>query len=54
MSASLIKRHVAEGLEMATEYKLPRLVADAIPQHHGTRWWVFTGPIGGKRRRRAR
>lgn len=37
MSASLIKRHVAEGLEMATEYKLPRLVADAIPQHHGTR-----------------
>ncbi len=37
MSASIIKRHVFEGLEMATEYKLPRLVADAIPQHHGTR-----------------
>jgi cyclic-di-AMP phosphodiesterase PgpH len=37
MSASLIMRHVAEGLDMATEYKLPRLVADAIPQHHGTR-----------------
>ena len=37
MSAAIIKRHVAEGLEMASEYKLPRLVADAIPQHHGTR-----------------
>jgi hypothetical protein len=37
MSASIIRRHVVEGLEMATEYKLPRLVADAIPQHHGTR-----------------
>lgn len=37
MSAAIIKRHVAEGLDMATEYKLPRLVADAIPQHHGTR-----------------
>lgn len=37
MSAVIIKRHVTEGLEMARQYKLPRLVADAIPQHHGTR-----------------
>ncbi len=37
MSAVIIKRHVTEGLEMAREYKLPRRVADAIPQHHGTR-----------------
>ncbi len=37
MSALIIKRHVTEGLEMAREYKLPRRVADAIPQHHGTR-----------------
>jgi putative nucleotidyltransferase with HDIG domain len=37
MSAAIIKRHVSEGLEMAREYKLPRRVADAIPQHHGTR-----------------
>jgi hypothetical protein len=37
MSAAIIKRHVTEGLEMARQYKLPRRVADAIPQHHGTR-----------------
>lgn len=37
MSAVIIKRHVTEGLEMAKQYKLPKLVADAIPQHHGTR-----------------
>lgn len=37
MSAVIIKRHVTEGLEMAREYQLPRRVADAIPQHHGTR-----------------
>jgi putative nucleotidyltransferase with HDIG domain len=37
MSAVIIKRHVTEGLEMARQYKLPSRVADAIPQHHGTR-----------------
>jgi putative nucleotidyltransferase with HDIG domain len=37
MSAVIIKRHVTEGIEMAKQYKLPKLVADAIPQHHGTR-----------------
>lgn len=37
MSAVIIKRHVTEGLEMAREYKLPQRVADAIPEHHGTR-----------------
>ena len=37
MSAVIIKRHVTEGLEMARQYKLPRRVAAAIPEHHGTR-----------------
>ena len=37
MSAVIIKRHVTEGMEMAKQYRLPKLVADAIPQHHGTR-----------------
>lgn len=37
MSAVIIKRHVTDGLEMAKQYKLPRQVADAIPQHHGTK-----------------
>ncbi len=37
MSAVIIKRHVTEGMEMARQYKLPRRVAAAIPEHHGTR-----------------
>ena len=37
MSAVIIRRHVTDGLEMARQYKLPGRVADAIPQHHGTR-----------------
>jgi putative nucleotidyltransferase with HDIG domain len=37
MSALIIKRHVTDGMEMARHYKLPKAVADAIPQHHGTR-----------------
>jgi putative nucleotidyltransferase with HDIG domain len=37
MSALVIKRHVTDGVEMARQYKLPKQVADAIPQHHGTR-----------------
>ncbi len=37
MSATIIKRHVTDGQEMARQYKLPKKVADAIPQHHGTR-----------------
>jgi putative nucleotidyltransferase with HDIG domain len=37
MSALIIKRHVIDGVEMARHYKLPKQVADAIPQHHGTR-----------------
>jgi putative nucleotidyltransferase with HDIG domain len=41
MSAVIIKRHVSEGMEMARQYRLPRLVADAIPQHHGTRFVGF-------------
>jgi putative nucleotidyltransferase with HDIG domain len=36
-SAALIRRHVADGLELARHYHLPRAVAQAIPQHHGTR-----------------
>lgn len=37
MSALIIKRHVTDGIEMARHYKLPKQVADTIPQHHGTR-----------------
>lgn len=37
LSATIIKRHVADGLEMARHYGLPRAVANVIPEHHGTR-----------------
>ncbi|HZZ86579.1 MAG TPA: HDIG domain-containing protein [Anaeromyxobacteraceae bacterium] len=37
MSALIVKRHVLDGLELVKQYRLPRVVADVIPQHHGTR-----------------
>jgi putative nucleotidyltransferase with HDIG domain len=37
MSALIVKRHVTDGVELARQWKLPREVADAIAQHHGTR-----------------
>jgi putative nucleotidyltransferase with HDIG domain len=37
MSAQLIQRHVANGIELARQAKLPRQVIDFIVQHHGTR-----------------
>ena len=36
MSAKTIKNHVKEGLELAREYKVPKIVRDFIPMHHGT------------------
>ncbi len=36
-SAAVVKRHIADGIELARQYRLPRAVADMIPQHHGTR-----------------
>jgi membrane-associated HD superfamily phosphohydrolase len=36
MSALVIKSHVKEGVEMAREYKLPKIIIDVIQQHHGT------------------
>ncbi len=41
MSALIVKRHVADGLELAAQWKLPRTVADAIAQHHGNRHVSF-------------
>lgn len=37
MSALIVKRHVTDGLELARQWRLPRVVQDAIAQHHGTR-----------------
>ena len=34
-SASMILAHVPEGVELARKYRLPKVVADFIPEHHG-------------------
>jgi putative nucleotidyltransferase with HDIG domain len=36
MSALIISAHVKEGVELARRHKLPRVIRDAIMQHHGT------------------
>lgn len=35
LSTLIITSHVKDGLELAREYRLPRVVADIIQQHHG-------------------
>lgn len=37
MSALILLNHVKDGLELAREHNLPRVIRDAIRQHHGTR-----------------
>lgn len=36
MSALVIKSHVKEGVQMARQYRLPKVIIDVIRQHHGT------------------
>ena len=36
MSASIIRNHVREGMELAAEYHLPAAISAFIPEHHGT------------------
>ncbi|GAO03471.1 putative protein [Anaeromyxobacter sp. PSR-1] len=50
MSALIVKRHVTDGLELARHWRLPRVVQDAIAQHHGTR---HVGYFWGKAQRLA-
>ena len=35
-SVALLKSHVASGIDLAYEYKLPKPIIAFIPQHHGT------------------
>lgn len=37
MSCMIIASHVRDGLELAKEFRLPPMIRDMIPQHHGTR-----------------
>lgn len=41
MSALIIQAHVKEGIELALAARLPRVIVDMIPQHHGTRMISF-------------
>lgn len=36
MSAMTIRAHVSDGLELADQYRLPSVIKQFIPQHHGT------------------
>ena len=36
MSARIIRSHVKDGLQLAKDYGLPKIVSDFIPMHHGT------------------
>jgi putative nucleotidyltransferase with HDIG domain len=36
LSALIISAHVKEGVDLAHKYKLPRVIREAIMQHHGT------------------
>src|SRR3990170_4817757 len=36
LSALTVAAHVRDGLELAREYGLPRVITDFIPEHHGT------------------
>ncbi len=35
-SASMILAHVTDGIELARKHRLPRVITDFIPEHHGT------------------
>ncbi|MBA2253585.1 MAG: HDIG domain-containing protein [Chloroflexi bacterium] len=35
-SAAVLKAHVANGIDLAYQYKLPKAIIPFIPQHHGT------------------
>lgn len=36
MSALIIRAHVKDGIDLAEQFKLPGVILDMIPQHHGT------------------
>lgn len=41
MSALIVQAHVKEGIDMAKAARLPKVIIDMIPQHHGTRMISF-------------
>ena len=41
MSSTIIRSHVLEGLKLAEAERIPAIVRDFIPEHHGTQQVVF-------------
>lgn len=41
MSALIISSHVRDGVELAQEHSLPKIIVDMIPQHQGTKLITF-------------
>lgn len=41
MSALIISSHVKDGADLAAQYKIPKKIADMIPEHHGTKMISF-------------
>jgi hypothetical protein len=39
--ATIVRRHVEDGVELARRWKLPRAVVEIVAQHHGTRLVSF-------------
>jgi cyclic-di-AMP phosphodiesterase PgpH len=40
-SYEIISSHIQEGLQLAQEVRLPQIISDMIPQHHGTRVMTY-------------
>lgn len=36
MSALIIRAHVKDGIDLARRHRIPKIIEDMIPQHHGT------------------
>jgi hypothetical protein len=41
LSALVLRSHITDGLELARRNRLPKVVRDAIPEHHGTMVMAF-------------
>lgn len=41
MSALIVAAHVKDGVDMAEKASIPKIIADIIPEHHGTRLISF-------------
>ncbi len=52
-SVALVKAHVADGIDLAYKYRLPKPLIAFIPQHHGTALMSYLLRPGARNRRGA-